>query len=205
MGRTSDARERLIETAKTKFYASSYHALGVNEICRAAGVNKGSFYHFFETKRDLVLAVIDEHSCALQAWFDQTRASKGTLTEKVQRILSLCTQELQESQRDDQGVKGCPCGNLALELSTQDERVRLKLQEVFSRFEQGFEAMLRDAANAGEVIVDDPRKTARSLVAVLEGLMLMAKVQDDPTVLRQHESVVTGLLAGSERAMPNSN
>ena len=58
MGRTSDARERLIESARELIYARGYNSVGVEEICQHAGVNKGSFYHFYASKRDLVLDVI---------------------------------------------------------------------------------------------------------------------------------------------------
>ena len=59
MGRKSDAKERLIQAAMDLFYTRSYADVGVQELCKAAGVKKGSFYHFFETKQDLVLAALD--------------------------------------------------------------------------------------------------------------------------------------------------
>ena len=59
MGRTSNARERLIESASELWHSRSYADVGVNEICEHAGVRKGSFYHFFASKQDLALAVID--------------------------------------------------------------------------------------------------------------------------------------------------
>ena len=60
MGRTSDARERLIEAAGDLWHRRSYTDVGVGEICAEAGVQKGSFYHFFPSKQDLALAVIDD-------------------------------------------------------------------------------------------------------------------------------------------------
>ena len=59
MGRTSDARERLIASAIDLIGARSYRAVSVDDLCAHAGVNKGSFYHFFPAKRDLALAAID--------------------------------------------------------------------------------------------------------------------------------------------------
>ena len=60
MGRHSDARERLIEAAGELWHTRSYADVGVSEICDHARVQKGSFYHFFSSKRELALAVIDE-------------------------------------------------------------------------------------------------------------------------------------------------
>ena len=59
MGRDSDAKERILESARGLIYARSYADVGVQEICNQAKVKKGSFYHFFPSKRDLTLAVLE--------------------------------------------------------------------------------------------------------------------------------------------------
>lgn len=61
MGRTSDAKEKILAAARSLIGGRGYSALGVAEICKAAGVPKGSFYCFFESKEALALAVVDEH------------------------------------------------------------------------------------------------------------------------------------------------
>ena len=60
MTQVRDTRQRLLDTAEKLFYARSYEDVGVQEICREAGVKKGSFYHFFPSKRDLTLAILDD-------------------------------------------------------------------------------------------------------------------------------------------------
>ena len=59
MGRTSDARERLMEAVIELIWAGSYGSTSVDHICERAGVKKGSFYHFFESKTDLALAGLE--------------------------------------------------------------------------------------------------------------------------------------------------
>ena len=59
MGRNSDARDRLLAAADTLFRDRGFSAIGVAEICSVADVNKGSFYHFFESKQALLLEVIE--------------------------------------------------------------------------------------------------------------------------------------------------
>ena len=59
MGRRSSARARLAATADNLFRDRGFEAVSVAHLCQDAGVNKGSFYHFFPSKRDLLLEVID--------------------------------------------------------------------------------------------------------------------------------------------------
>jgi TetR/AcrR family transcriptional repressor of nem operon len=64
MHSTIDTRQRLLDAAQELMYASSYREVGVQKICDHAGVRKGSFYHFFPSKHELALAVLD-HTHAL--------------------------------------------------------------------------------------------------------------------------------------------
>src|SRR5882672_7540770 len=60
MGRVSDAKERLMEAVKTLIWAGSYGSTTIDDICEKAGVKKGSFYYFFDSKADLAVAAIGE-------------------------------------------------------------------------------------------------------------------------------------------------
>src|ERR1700761_8870517 len=59
MGRTSDARQRLIDAANDLIWEYSYGAITIDAICERAAVKKGSFYYFFESKSDLAVTAID--------------------------------------------------------------------------------------------------------------------------------------------------
>ena len=55
----TSSRERILEAAVGLFYANGYSATGVAEILKKAEVNSGSFYFFFKSKEELLLAVLD--------------------------------------------------------------------------------------------------------------------------------------------------
>ena len=59
MGRTSTAKDRLIESMIELIWTGSYGSTSVDQICERAGVKKGSFYHFFESKTALAVTSID--------------------------------------------------------------------------------------------------------------------------------------------------
>jgi len=76
---------------------------------------------------------------------------------------------------------GCPIGNLVAEMSTQNDAVRMKLAETYETWSQLFEGPLREARRRGDLPAGtDVKLTARSLVAVMQGLALIAKAYNDP-------------------------
>ena len=60
MGRVSDAKERLMKAVRELIWTGSYGRTTIDQICDKAGVKKGSFYYFFDSKADLAGAAISE-------------------------------------------------------------------------------------------------------------------------------------------------
>ncbi|MFD9126396.1 TetR/AcrR family transcriptional regulator [Kitasatospora sp. NPDC059571] len=183
MGRTSDAREKILAAAHSLMEMRGYSALGVAEICKTAGVPKGSFYYFFESKEALALAVLDEH------WAEErigwTRILNGD-AEPLERLRQLfeATEARQRAGMESCGtVSGCMFGNLSLEMSNQAEAVRERLQEIFESQVEMIESVVAEAVLRGEATVTDTRAAARSVVAQFEGQVLFAKLYNSPSRL----------------------
>ncbi|MET7853433.1 TetR/AcrR family transcriptional regulator [Streptomyces avermitilis] len=179
MGRTSNAREKILAAAQSLIELRGYSALGTAEICKVAGVPKGSFYYFFESKEALALAVLDEH------WATQRREWTRILSgdaEPLQRLRQLF-EETEAGQRAGQQscgtVSGCMFGNLTLEMSNQTEAIRERLQQIFDAQVDMVEEVISGAQERGEVAVSDTHEAARSVVAQLEGQVLFAKLYND--------------------------
>ena len=186
MGRTSDARERLIHSAIELIHARSYASVGVNELCENAGVKKGSFYHFFPSKIDLTSAALDE----VANWYrrdiyEPAFAKDLPPLERIQRYFQLIY-EYHVSLTEAAGrMAGCHFGNLAVEMSTQDEVIREKVKAVFERGVATFEEVLREAVAAGDLPAIDISLAAHALQAYLEGVVLLAKTWNDPDMVRR--------------------
>ena len=179
MGRTSDAREKILRAARALIEVRGYSALGVAEICKAAGVPKGSFYYFFESKEALALAVIDEHWTAQRE--DWTRALSGDAEplERLRRLFDETEAGLLAGREGCGTVSGCLFGNLTLEMSNQTEAVRTRLQEIFEAQVEMVEAVITEAREREDVRVTDTGEAARSVVAQLEGQVMFAKLYND--------------------------
>src|SRR5690349_11232960 len=61
MGRVSDARERLMDAVGELIWTGSYGSTTIDQICERAGVKKGSFYYFFDSKGDLAAVALDSY------------------------------------------------------------------------------------------------------------------------------------------------
>jgi len=183
MGRTSTAKDRLIEAMIELIWAGSYGSTSVDHICERAGVKKGSFYHFFESKTELALAAID-HRKELDQIF-------SPVVPPVERILNCFRnfrQEQEELFKKHGRVLGCPIHSLGAEVSTVDERLRDKLQEILSQFIRYYESAIRDAQAQGSIVTHDAMALARIVFAYSEGLLLHARMWNDLGRLDEFES-----------------
>jgi TetR/AcrR family transcriptional repressor of nem operon len=179
VGRTSDARERILRAGQSLIEQRGYSALGVAEICGEAGVPKGSFYHFFGTKESLALAVIDGHWAAQeQAWAGILSGGQAPL-ERLRLLFEATEAGLRAGQQGCGTVTGCLFGNLSLELSNHTEAIRVRLQEVFDAQSAMIESVIAEARARGEITASDTREAARSVVAQLEGQVLFAKLYNN--------------------------
>lgn len=185
MGRTSDARERLIEEASRLFHERSYEGVGVQELCDAADINKGSFYHFFKSKDELAGAVIDAYWVAIRdELLAPTLADDVAPLARIERFFEELTREQRAGRRDMGSTPGCPLANLAGELCNHEPKLRKKLARVFDGMRDALEATLRDAIAKGEL----PRGSnsaqgAEALVALAEGACLLSATHDDPALV----------------------
>jgi TetR/AcrR family transcriptional repressor of nem operon len=186
MGRPSDARERLIAAAREVIYANSYEGVSVDELCAAAGVHKSSFYHFFSSKQDLVLAALESQWQRLQEMLLKPSFSNQLPPQdQLLRFFDLMWEGQQTQKQTGGHMRGCPAGNLTLEMSTQDELIRTRVEQIFQEWLKYFERILDEAKEQGVVPATlDTAVTAQALLAYFEGVMLLAKSRNDPALIQ---------------------
>lgn len=194
MGRPSDARQRLIAAARDVIHAQSYEAASVDELCAAAGVSKSSFYHFFSSKQDLVLVALESQWQRLQeAFLKPAFADNLPPQEQILRFFELMLIGQQAQKQKSGHMYGCPLGNLTLEMSTLDEVLRERTAYYFQQWLNYFEQVLCKAKEQGIIPPTlDTALTAQALLAYLEGVLLLAKSRNDPTLI---QSLRIGVLA----------
>jgi TetR/AcrR family transcriptional regulator len=83
---TSGNREVIIDRALALFSARGYDAVGVQEIVEAANVTKPTLYHYFESKRGLLDALIEREGAELVATIGSAAAYSGDLPLTLDRV-----------------------------------------------------------------------------------------------------------------------
>ncbi len=186
MPRRTNTRERLIETAADLFCRQGYAHTGVNEIMQRARTTSGSFYHFFPTKEDLVLAVVDHIGGSLATGvFGADLAATSDPLERVFAVIDSCRRHL----ADNDFALGSPLGTLAAELSASHPQVRERLAGLFVGWTDRMEVLLEEA---GDRLPDDldRRALAEFILSALEGAVLQARARRN---LAPFDATVAGL------------
>ncbi len=166
-----DTRARLVEAARDLFLRQGYHNTGVKQILRAAGANSGSLYHYFPTKEDLLLAVLDFYADML--WPLVIAPVFDRVSDPIERIFGILDGYRRMLQFTT-CAQGCPIGNLALELSDTHDNVRGLIALNFTNWKKAIEQCLDEAADC---LPDDCDRAqlASFVLTIMEGGVMQAR------------------------------
>ncbi len=184
MGRKSDGKERILRSAQALFYARSYENVGVQEICEHAGVKKGSFYHYFPSKRALILAVAEDYGqCSGEKLAKEVFSADIPPLERIDRLFQYVYAFHKKVKAETGKVQGCLNLNLSTELSTQEASIREKICQSFADGILPIEAALSEAVAQGHLNKVDTQAKAEAIFVYLQGAVMMAKARNDPEVI----------------------
>ena len=185
MGRTSDARERLLEAAIDLTWRSSYGAVSVDDICAQAGVKKGSFYHFFKSKDDLVVEAVAYHWDMMRPEYDRIFSASQPPLQRLRLFTDHVYQQQAQAKVDSGFVPGCPFASIGCETSSHQSQICATVQDICTGYKRYLQTMIRDAQAQGLVRQGDAAALADELFAYLEGILTQARIQNDPQIIQR--------------------
>lgn len=189
-----DTRTDIIRVGTDLISRQGFNATGIDAILKEAGVPKGSFYHYFKSKEEFGLAVIDHFAERFVQRLDIFL--NDTAEPPLNRIHYFLEGSLARVTQN-QCSKGCLIGNLGQEMADLNERFRARLEEVFGMWRERFAACLAEAQTRGELARGiDPQVTAGFILSGWEGAILRSKVMKSPQPMRDFiEVLFTTILA----------
>lgn len=194
MGRVSDAKQRLLDATIDLIWQHSYGAVTVDNICERAGVKKGSFYYFFPSKTDLVVAALETHWQGVKIHLERVFAPEIPPLDRIHQYFDL-VYERQLAMKEKAGrVLGCPFCSVGSETSCSDEAICTKVQELMFNYAKYFEQTIRELQDAGLAKRQDVGTQVRALTAYIHGILGQARIQNDTDIIRNMEPGALKLL-----------
>jgi AcrR family transcriptional regulator len=166
-----NTRDRIILAGLRLFAAKGYQSTSIVDLLQEADAHSGSFYHFFPTKQDLLLAVLKTYRDGIEPML-LAPAWDGILDPiaKVFALLAVYRRALENSGC----TYGCPIGSLALELHEPDPPVRELLSMNFSGWVSHIRACL-DAAGSRLPRSVNTEQLAMFVLTTMEGGVMQAR------------------------------
>ena len=197
----SESRERLILAATELFLGGSFHNTGIAEICDSAHINKGTFYHFFPSKLDLLIEVIDLYVKEIAAKYREIALSDDLPPIKLRNVFKL-PQNQNEVWKGTHGTaSGCFLGNIILELAATEPLVRTKAKAAIEEWEQALEPVVVEFLKAENIRNLDAPAATEVLIGIIQGAHVLAKVKNDPAVFAAYAQLAVEMIraAGNPR------
>jgi TetR/AcrR family transcriptional repressor of nem operon len=185
MGRVSDAKERLMEAVGELIWTGSYGSTTIDHICEKAGVKKGSFYYFFDSKADLTAVAVKDLWERMRPELDSLFSPTIPPLERLSRYCDFSYRFQSQIQKKHGCVLGCPLFSVGAEVSTQEDRLQKEIQEILEYKRKYLESAIRDAHAAGLIHAPDAASKSRILFAYYQGLATQARILNSLDVLRE--------------------
>lgn len=177
-----DTKAEIIAKGTEMISLYGYNATGIDAVLKQVRVPKGSFYHYFSSKEEFGLAVInrfaERYALRLDIFLNDVEVTP------LNRIRNYLESGLTRFNQNH-CTKGCLIGNLGQELADQNERFRSRLDEIFQSWNERFATCLREAQSSGELSHDlDAGVIAGFILSGWEGSVLRAKVKKSTQPMR---------------------
>lgn len=181
MGRApNNTKQKLIETATELIWRDSYNAVSVDDICKKAGVQKGSFYHYFPSKAHLALETMDSCMRDTKEHYDDIFSPTRDPLERFKLMVAYIIEQQKEIQKELGHVCGCPFATLGSELAAQDDAIGIRITEICAKKTAYYQSALRDLMASGAISADtDVEVKSKEIFSFVVGQLLMARINND--------------------------
>lgn len=143
-----DTKVVLIEAGINIMLEKGYNNTGIQEVLSSVGVPKGSFYHYFESKEDFALNIIDHFDqCYSNRILDSLRDVEISPLARLKKYCNTGKANLLAAECR----KGCLIGNLSQEMADQSETLRLALSRILGKWRDLFSACIDEGQKKGEI------------------------------------------------------
>ena len=185
---SEETRQRIIQAGAELIHRKGFHNTGLQEILKASGVPKGSFYFYFDNKEAFGIELINHFMREVGAMANPilNDTSLPPLA-RLDKYLSMTIDSVEA--RGCQ--KGCLVGNLSQEMSDLSLAFREALERAWNQMDLPIARILKQAQAIDEIPEDlDVQQTADFLLATWQGALIHTKVVKNPQPLRAAKNII---------------
>lgn len=173
MSKATDKKEHILDCGMEVMFRQGYNGTGVQDIVSAAGVPKGSFYNYFDSKESFAVEGVTRAS---QSGFESARqvlTAEGV--PPLQRVINYFEQGVQ-CQVDAGFVGGCLVGNLCQEMADASEMLRNRVNSLMCGHVELIRECFREAIEMGDLPQrKNPDDMAEFVFCAWEGALMRMK------------------------------
>lgn len=186
MKKGTETKERIIQQALILFHGRGYNLTSMNDIVNITGVKKGNLYFHYNSKEELAVEVLRE---ALRD-YDSFIISKMNGATSLLKLISMIEAIVAFHVEKGNG-RGCIFGNMALESRDSSSPLSKFVRSVFAKWERNISNLIKYSISAGEIsAIDSPECYARSIIAQLEGGVMLSRVYAEYEPLRESADMI---------------
>ncbi|MEM8875806.1 MAG: TetR family transcriptional regulator C-terminal domain-containing protein [Planctomycetota bacterium] len=184
----TDVRERMIEVGTDVIGQKGYHGCGLNEILKTAGVPKGSFYHYFKSKEDFGVAIVEDFTARYGLKLTQK------LTDRRKPAIDRLRSHFQDAEGwyDKNGFdQTCLVAKLGMDVASMSPDMQEALKSGMGHWKSIFARCLREAQEHGEIAESwDPDLLASFLLDAWEGVAVQTQIMRSTQAIRDFIEMV---------------
>lgn len=182
-----DTRSRLLMIGTEMLSEKGFFSTGLEEVLRSAGVPKGSFYYYFESKADFGLAVVENYE---RIWAQKLeRLLHDSAVPPLDRIHNYISEGVRGLEKYA-FRRGCLIGNIGQEMALLDDDFRQRILRVFVSWSAYVAECLGEARRRGEISADlNIENVSKFFWFAWEGAILQAKLERSTQPIEQFRSV----------------
>jgi TetR/AcrR family transcriptional regulator, transcriptional repressor for nem operon len=193
-------RNRIVAEAAPIFNKRGYEGTSMSELMAATGLQKGGIYRHFKNKEELALASFDHawHRASQQRWLDIDKSASAP-DQLKQFVLNFT------GKRSGLVPGGCPILNTAVDSDDGNPALRKRARKALALWTRRLSRIVKDGIAKQEIRPEvDPRQTAAIIISVLEGALMMARLQWSEQPLSDAREHLTHFLESLKRSPPRS-
>jgi AcrR family transcriptional regulator len=167
-------RSDIVDCARQLFYEHGYDGTSFSDIVDASGLVRGNIYHYFKTKDDILVAVIDQHLADYRAVLTQWERESND-----PKIRLLAFVEMITGRKADLVKYGCPIGTLNSELAKDRRDLQQAARALFDLFRDWLSARFRELGKTA-----DADTLALHLLGRAQGIAVISHIYRDAKLLQ---------------------